>query len=365
MRIRIVALAALLAVAAFAPPANGGCGCDKPPPPLATVRPFVGHFDQAITIFDDRLVPGTHYAVQFVAMDGSTDWSMGKAVRARDLADRVEKAQLGVRVGNVSLGPCALKVWDGQNVLLAVDDAQFTVVPPPVALYDYDNTFTRPDYRTAVGRDGTFYLPVDVSQVTTATSFYGVATGFPMRFDARDVAIWNDQGFLMQLLDPEKSRAAGMSPNPLVLQKTLDNLLTNPLDTVGSLLQPGAQQSSVMTYWRHEFATYKDDHRKEESLATEADTNWHVAGSPHVDHDHLVIAIRGRLSDGRPLPPGPTPTFDLELRSEPDPAPPGTSIREGESSGLLSPVTSLLGTPQASKSAPTSKSTKGGLLGRL
>src|SRR5207247_8020723 len=47
-------LLALIALGA-APRAYGFCGCDKPPPPLANVRPFVGYPDQTITLFDARL----------------------------------------------------------------------------------------------------------------------------------------------------------------------------------------------------------------------------------------------------------------------------------------------------------------------
>src|SRR5579883_2240347 len=103
-------IAGLLAVALPAP-ARGGCGCSKPPPPLAAVRPFAGAPDQAITLFDARLVPGQRYWVQFTAADGSTDWSRGRATVKRDLADGQPRTQLRVRVGAVSLGPCALTVW--------------------------------------------------------------------------------------------------------------------------------------------------------------------------------------------------------------------------------------------------------------
>src|SRR5579875_3418703 len=97
-------IAGLLAVALHAP-ARGGCGCSKPPPPLA------GASDQAITLFDARLVPGQRYWVQFTAADGSTVGSRGRATVKRDLADGQPRTQLRVRVGAVSLGPCALTVW--------------------------------------------------------------------------------------------------------------------------------------------------------------------------------------------------------------------------------------------------------------
>src|SRR5437868_1640526 len=82
--------AGALAVAAstmFLPNAQAACGCDKPPPPRAAVRPFVGHADQQIALFDDRLVQNARYTVLFESRDGSQDWRRGKAAMKRDFAD--------------------------------------------------------------------------------------------------------------------------------------------------------------------------------------------------------------------------------------------------------------------------------------
>ena len=51
-------LVALLALGTFVLPApvDAGCGCSKPPPPRAAVRPFVGYADQKIILFSDLLV---------------------------------------------------------------------------------------------------------------------------------------------------------------------------------------------------------------------------------------------------------------------------------------------------------------------
>src|SRR5436309_3214606 len=95
-------LLALLALGA-APRAYGFCGCDKPPPPLAHVRPFVGNPDQTITLFDDRLVPGSRYTVQFTSRDGVSDWSRGKAVTKLDFADPGRAARW--TTGATSSGP--------------------------------------------------------------------------------------------------------------------------------------------------------------------------------------------------------------------------------------------------------------------
>src|SRR2546429_7467179 len=126
-------LLALLALGA-APRAYGFCGCDKPPPPLAHVRPFVGNPDQTITLFDDRLVPGSRYTVQFTSRDGVSDWSRGKAVTKRDFADGEFRSQLRVAVPAVSLGPSRISVYGGHSLAPAPYDAQFTRTPHPIAL---------------------------------------------------------------------------------------------------------------------------------------------------------------------------------------------------------------------------------------
>ena len=41
-----------------------------------------------------------------------------------------------------------------------------------------------------------------MSSVSDGTIFSGMANGFPLSFEARSVAMYNQQGFLMQLLDP-------------------------------------------------------------------------------------------------------------------------------------------------------------------
>src|SRR5262249_41626929 len=45
------------------PPAIAGCGCDKPAPPRATIRPFVAAPSQSITLFNSSLEDGATYDV--------------------------------------------------------------------------------------------------------------------------------------------------------------------------------------------------------------------------------------------------------------------------------------------------------------
>ena len=289
-----LALAALTALAPRA--AEAGCGCDKPPPPRAAIRPFVGYVDQHVTLFDDRLAAGRRYDVLFESSEtGMSDWSGGRAVPRRDLADGERRVQLRVSVAEVSFGPCRVSVWQDGQMLFALGDDAFTVAAAPIALHDFAEGITRDGYRTGVGRDGTLYVPVDVSRVDAATTFVGETSGLPLRFGAGDVAMYNDQGFLMQVLQPGNTQLFSIAGGDLL-------------------------RSDRLSYWRHEFATYKQDHRRRDGRALDGDPDWHVDGTYHVDHDHIVVAIRGTMPNGLPPTPGSTPAFRLSISSIAAPA---------------------------------------------
>jgi hypothetical protein len=291
MRRVLLGALALLLVARVA---DAGCGCDKPPPPRAAVRPFAGSVDETVTLFDDRIVAGERYEVEFVSTgDGRSDWSRARAVRRRDLADGQGRPHLRVRVGDVSLGPCRISVWKDSVRLYTLGDDQFTVIAPPLPLHEFAETVRRDAYQTGVGRDGTIIIAVEVSQVSEATTFTGVALGYPLRFGAQNVAIYNKDGFLMQLLDPSQQG-------------------------LFRLTRGDAGKSDILSYWRHEFRTYKQEHRQLDARRQEENSDWHADGTYHVDHDRLMIVISGTLLDGTAPTPGATPPFTLTVSSSPN-----------------------------------------------
>ena len=295
------ALVLALAAATLGVPASvdAGCGCAKPPPPRAVVRPFVGHVDQKIVIFNTAFVEGTRYSVRFTSStDASVDWSRGRAAMRRDFADGVSRAQIRVPVPSVSLGPCSIAVFTTEGVqMLALTDDQFTVTSQPIALHDFNETVVRNGYQAGVGRDGTIYIVVDVSEVSGGTTFTGTANGYALSFGAGNVAMYNQQGFLMQLLDPT---------SPGLFQIVLPVL---------NLLQPSP--SNTLKYWRHEFRHYKQDHRQLDAQRTDDDPDWHADGTPHIDHNRIVVAISGTLSNGAHPAPGATPPFQLQIQTSP------------------------------------------------
>jgi hypothetical protein len=271
--------------------ADAGCGCAKPPPPRAVVRPFVAWPTETITLFNDNLVNGATYNVRFrSSVAHGVVWTKGTADNThKDIADGQVRPRLTVAVPALPPGPCRITVW-GQNVkAFSVDDDQFTVTTPPIALHQFGETIALDGYQAGVGRDGQVYLAFDLSQVTDATSFYGTAIGLPVAFGAADVTMYNDQGFQMQLL-------AATSPGQFSI---------TPGDTV---------MSDVLGYWRHEFATYKQQHQQLHDFALDQDPNWHMDGTYHVNHDKIVVAINASTGSGH-LARGVTPPFRLVVIS--------------------------------------------------
>src|SRR5207247_11328122 len=116
----------------------------------------------------------------------------------------------------------------------------------PIALHEFSETVIRDGYQTGVGSDGTVYIAVDVSEVSAATTCTGVGNGFPLSFSGPSVNMYNKQGFFMQVLDP-----------------TIPGLFRI---NAGTTLT-----SNVLAYWRHEFQTYKDNHRQNYRYNTDDD----------------------------------------------------------------------------------------------
>jgi len=283
-------LAATLVGVVALPPAWAGCGCDKPAPPRAAIRPFVAGAGQTVTLFNPALEDGATYDVAFESSGAEPQWARGRAERQKDIADGALREHLRVVVPRLPLGPCAVRVWrDGGHQFDVVAD-DFTVAAESIALGDAGEITSR-GYRAAVGADGTIYIPLDVTAVSDATRFTGTAFGLPLQYQAENVAMYNDQGYLMQLLDPTAPR--------------LFDLKGGDLD-----------RSTTLSYWRHEFNTYKQEEAATAHAREDAAGEWHADGTRHVDHDHIVVALRGAFADGGTPAPGATAPFNLVIASQ-------------------------------------------------
>jgi cytoskeletal protein CcmA (bactofilin family) len=297
-RLLAAGLTALVLGMAQVPPAEAGCGCEKAPPDEASIRPNATFSGSDVRIFDDALQVGATYRVDFVS--GTTNAVAGVdtvAVAQFDLADADRKledrelvTQLVVTLPELPLGPTAVRVTRvGQGApLFEIEDDALTVVAQPLAMTAELGEYTLENVRGAVGRDGTVYIALDLLGITLPRVFRAQALGYPLRFRSKDLAFYNTQGFLMQLLN-----------------KKMPGL--HSIETVTS------SDSDILLYSRHEFATYFMQHGERALHQVSSDQNWHLDGSPHIDHDHLILAIAGELANGSMPVPGATPPLTFHV----------------------------------------------------
>jgi hypothetical protein len=273
-------------------PALAGCGCNKPSPVPAPVRPDVTYGGTPVTLFGPGLTTGQLYDITFTPMSGTTTTvSSVPAVPKRDLADAVYKAQLIVTLPpGLPLGPAGITVKrTGQAaILLSIPDTAFTVAPQPLTVASQPGSYTYQNYRAAVGRDGSVYISLDMTGVTQPRSFKAQAKGYALRFTKDDAAFFNIQGFLMQLANA-------------------------PIPGLFSIAAGVSTDSDIAQYARHEFNTYFLQHAEHLPHSVDAtDGNWHLDGTPHIDHDHLILVIDGTVNNATPAA-GTTPAFTLQL----------------------------------------------------
>lgn len=282
--------------------AEAGCGCTKPPPVLAQFRPNATYAGTPITFFDARFIAGQRYTVRFASSRPpatSVDVN-GTVVVRRDLADGVSKPQLQVLLPAMPIGPVSIQIRSPGMLtpFITIDDAQFTVTSAPLVVPATYGTQTLNNFQAAVGRDGTVYLALDVTNIQLPMVFEAQAVGYGLRFSAQDVLFHNAQGFLMQALVQGAPNAREPVPGMFILPSA------------------STADSDILHYSRHEFSTYFLQHAERQPHAVDpTDGNWHLDGTYHVDHNHLILAISGRENSGNRPAPGATPSFTLVTKT--------------------------------------------------
>jgi hypothetical protein len=193
----------------------------------------------------------------------------------------------------------------GNSVVLEVEEQDFTTLQQPITLAEANLTTMVTCYRAAVGADSTVYIPVDVSAIADRMVFTGMADGYRLMFGGEDIVIYNAQGVLMQLLGPEQAQIFG-------------------------IYDEGGERSFALIYDRHEFVSYRGEHSHVDGYGLDpSDPEWHTDGTRHVDHDHLVLAIRGLLHGEDLPPPGQTPQFTFAI---------STSLPDAPDDGPVEPM---------------------------
>ncbi|MGE0682154.1 MAG: hypothetical protein AB7P69_14805 [Candidatus Binatia bacterium] len=272
--------------------AQAGCGCDKPPPAPAAVRPNATYAGMPVTLFHSGLQAGQNYEVTFTALNGQNTTASTQAVSRRDLADGVYKPQLVLTTPVLPLGPVGISVkLAGQSgALFTVADDLFTVVPQPISVPAQVGEFRYQNFQLAVSRAGVAYLSLNLNAVTLPMVFQAQAVGYPLRFSSDDIVFYNTQGFLMQLLDQN-------------------------MPGLGSTAASSSADSDTLQYSRHEFSTFYLQHAEHLPHTTDpTDGNWHLTGSRHIDHNTLVLAIAGTVNGSAPAP-GATAPFELVFKT--------------------------------------------------
>jgi hypothetical protein len=324
----MVAALAALAVWHGSATAEASCGCEKPPPPTAVVRPQFA-FPAAdllsapdltkggsVALFSESLVAGLPYTVAFQPMLGMRRTVVAVARRRRDMADGAWRTQLWAPVHpQTALGPASIEVKDALGrVLLFVPDTDFTVIAAPIEVPESGGTIMEDDYRAAVGRDGTAYVALDVTGMLPRVQFAAQGFGLGLRFNKDDMLIYNTQGVLMESLSSwvydEDLNNDGDSTDPGESDWNGNGLLDNP--DVSLVVPVSGTDSDAFFYDRHEFENYDVDHQPGGARAIDpTDPNWHLDGTRHTDNFHFVVAITGATLNGAALEPGRTSRFDL------------------------------------------------------
>ncbi len=277
---------------------EAGCGCQKPPPPLTVVRPYFGSSGTAVTFTHPSLVAGDAYVATF-ASGGQSAAVEGIAISQRDLADGQVKPQLVVALPTLPVGPATitLRAASSNATIVSLTDRDFTVLGDALAIPAARGAWTFSATQAAVSRDGIMYLALDLNGLQEPLIFQAQAVGYPLRFDADDVVFYNSQGYVMQQLVDVTSGKARPVPGMFVKPALLPLL-----------------ESDILNYSRHEFATYFLQHEERQAHFVDA-AGWHADGTPHIDHNRLIIAIHGRGPLGLPPVAGATPPFNLNVKA--------------------------------------------------
>jgi hypothetical protein len=150
----IVAALTVMALIAPAAPAQAGCGCEKPPPPLASIRPAFASAGSEITLFASGITDGGTYNVTFRSMSGTTKTVTAAAIVRKDFADGVLKPQVVVNVPASDPGPTAVTVTADGATILEVPESDFTLLQNALPLTENNGETVSKCYRAAVGTDG-------------------------------------------------------------------------------------------------------------------------------------------------------------------------------------------------------------------
>lgn len=286
------AIAFLLTSALFfalTPMAVAGCGCDHPPPDWAMVMPSFGSHGKTLTLFPDGFAFDMKqiYQVQFEDHTGATRLADGYAETPASLNVRVPD---GLTPGPVSIHLPAI----GKRGYTYGSEL-FTAMSAAPIIPTVDGVYEAASFEGAVTADGTLLVSFNLSDVLDATQFAYQFTNLPLSFGPDDVVFYNEDGidltlFTLSVAD-EVEHQWGSYYGWTVEDDT--NLTGRVFGKKVRLPSNLGAMSDILNYWRHEFHTYYQAHLP--SGSHEVSLGMHPDGTLHIDHDHLVLAISGKV----------------------------------------------------------------------
>lgn len=375
MRTRILAALCALTLAASGTARATYCGCDKPMPRHAAIRPLFAWTPSLTTDwpsstgtasvpfplvkifgYGSELVKDRRYDVYFERLTQRGTAGVGpyliekpqrqpfatRPLLAQDPADYKgrdyylahpdehvpSRLELRVPVPDISPGPKRVRVVDHETkkdvIVIPENSADgFTLIGKPVNLGPPPGLPTasawkiRQKYKTGVHTSSTgeqtIFIALRVRDIRDEFLIRGQVNGMALKFSGEDISGFNTQGFFFDRL--------------IDIQSKDPNLFYYHIDPGASL------NSDDLVYWRHEFNTWQATHEKAgTNLPSPSDPQfWHadtcgpsgcVQGSPHVEFDYMIVAIKVHLRNALRLwtPDGVKMLLNLDVtRNTPNP----------------------------------------------
>ena len=267
--------------------ATAGCGCDHPPAGWAPLMPTFGSPGKPIRLNPPsgmEFLPGAPYLVTIGGVDVVV------------VAEHTTHLSTDVPAG-AAVGPTQVHI-SGPDWTHQYAKTDFTVMAAAPMVPEQDGLFAVWDFEASISEDGTLMVPFNLSQVSEATQFLMVLKGLPLTFQQDDVVFYNADGIDLTLftlmVDDPTQRQWGSYYGWDVEQDRGFKRRVYKKKIMGWL---GSTFSDQITYWRHEFLTYKAAHAPGGTHEVDP-TGYHTGdGTLHVDHDHLVLAVSGKLRD--------------------------------------------------------------------
>jgi len=266
--------------------AHGGCGCEKPAPPPAAIIPDATYPGTYVRIYDDNFIPGNSYDVLFNQTE-----TEGVAE-----VDREGRKRIKVMIPETDdVGPTAVKVLNNSGIIKEISSDQFTLATKPITLYEQNGNYQYINYKAAVDSTGTLILSFDLTGITEPLNFIGKLLNKRLMIGgSEDAVFYNIQGYLMTDMGSYE--------------------LPYHIPSLNKITKTSDRGSDMILYWRHEFETYAAAHEPGQPHQPDPlDPDYHLDGTPCIDHDHIILKVAARYLNNKVPSPGSIDRIQLAI----------------------------------------------------